>query len=105
MYDMVVIEQQYAPRLTQREALAMRAVGGKDARFSAFDILSGKQKNRHQIDTIAVRPLGRGSTHAAYATVRQDAELVHFDKPSVCTIQSIRDLPQPAQQLLASGIV
>jgi hypothetical protein len=93
----LIIEQQQAPRLAQREALAGRTLRFEHPGLTALDALPLDQEHRHQVDTVAVRTFRRGSPDA---TLGVDAELVRFDEPGLLPLECRSDPTQRPQERL-----
>ena len=85
--DARVVEDERGPRLEHREAQAFGAVGCEDARLAALDAVAADQRDRHQVDAVAMRAFGRRPADAVGGV---DPELVRLDEPRLRAAQRRR---------------
>jgi hypothetical protein len=76
--DAFVVEEEGAPGVFEGEAEARGAPGVEDPGLAALDMVASHQQHRHEVDAIAVGPLGGRSPDALR---RVDAKLVDLDGP------------------------
>ena len=97
MDDAGVVEDERRPGLEHREAHPFGPVGGEDARLAALDPFAAHQDDRDEVDTVAVRALGRRPADAVGGV---DAELMRLDEPGLSALQLRRHRRERLQHAL-----